>query len=190
MALRDPSAYRRKHSATVALQVRPAYLHKITGNHCGTASPSGLAVNVDASTSRFRLSDERHAATYLCLCRGVSSGVADTEYQLRYTGGGKLLSPTKQPTVLYPRYHVLKSRRELHWLPIRFRIVDKLCMMMYNVHTGSSAGYVKEIQGCLIPVGYVHQPARTTNYPPFGIRFESGLLRMQALPHGSLYQIN
>ena len=43
------------------------------------------------------------------------------------------------------RDHVSKSLCELHWLPIRFRIVCKLWLMMYNVHIECSLGYIKEI---------------------------------------------
>ena len=57
--------------------------------------------------------------------------------------------------------------RDLHWLPTWFSIVYKLCLIMHNVHTGCSPGYIKEIlmpkqQGCLITAGYIHQPAPTT----------------------------
>ena len=41
--------------------------------------------------------------------------------------------------------HVTKSLSKLHWLPIRFRIMYKLCLTMYNVHTGCSLGYIKAI---------------------------------------------
>ena len=34
--------------------------------------------------------------------------------------------------------HVIKSLRQLHWLPIQFCIVYKLCLMMHNVHTRCS----------------------------------------------------
>ena len=40
---------------------------------------------------------------------------------------------------------VTKSLRELHWLPIPFRNMYNLCLMMHNVHHGCSPGYIKEI---------------------------------------------
>ena len=43
------------------------------------------------------------------------------------------------------RDHVTKSVRELHWLSIWSCIMYKLCLMMHNVHTGCSPGYIKKI---------------------------------------------
>ena len=40
---------------------------------------------------------------------------------------------------LGPCDHVTKYLHGLHWLPIRFCIMYKLCLMMHNVHTGSLA---------------------------------------------------
>ena len=92
---------------------------------------------------------------------------------------------------LGPCDHVTKSLRELHWLPIRFRIVYKLCLMMHNVHTRCSPGYIKET---LTPTAgqpnRVRQPAPTMNYPPFTTRLEGNIFRMPALPHGTVYQMN
>ena len=42
------------------------------------------------------------------------------------------------------REHVTKSLHELHWQPIRFRIMYKLCLMMHHVHARCSPGYKKE----------------------------------------------
>ena len=39
---------------------------------------------------------------------------------------------------LRPRDHVASSLRGLHWLPIRYRIIFKLCLMMHNAHVGRS----------------------------------------------------
>ena len=95
---------------------------------------------------------------------------------------------------LGPREHVINSLHKLHWLPIRFRIVYKLCLMMHNVYTGCSPGYIKETltptAGLPNTAGYVHQSAPTTNYPPSTTRLKSGPFRMPALPHGTVNQMN
>ena len=43
---------------------------------------------------------------------------------------------------LRPRDHVTSSLRELHWLPIRYRIMYKLCLTMRNAHVGRSPRYI------------------------------------------------
>jgi hypothetical protein len=37
---------------------------------------------------------------------------------------------------LGPRDHVTPSLIQLHWLPVRFRVQFKLCLLMHNIHTG------------------------------------------------------
>ena len=39
---------------------------------------------------------------------------------------------------LRPRGHVTSSVRELHWLPMRYRIIYKLCLIIHNAHVGRS----------------------------------------------------
>ena len=43
---------------------------------------------------------------------------------------------------LRPRDHVTSFLRELHWLPIRYRIIYKLCLTMHNAHVGRSPRYI------------------------------------------------
>ena len=45
---------------------------------------------------------------------------------------------------LRPRDKVDASLRELHWLPIRYRIIYQLCLMMHDAHVGHSPRYVNE----------------------------------------------
>ena len=40
------------------------------------------------------------------------------------------------------RDHVTSSLCELHWLPIKCRIIFKLCLMMHNAHVGRSPRYI------------------------------------------------
>ena len=46
---------------------------------------------------------------------------------------------------LRPRDKVDAWLRELHWLPIRYRTIYKLCLMMHNAHVGRSSRYVNEM---------------------------------------------
>ena len=46
---------------------------------------------------------------------------------------------------LGPRDHITAARRELLWLPIKFRITYKLCILMHMVHIGSCPSYLSEM---------------------------------------------
>ena len=46
---------------------------------------------------------------------------------------------------LTKRDSVLPAMMELHWLPIRFRITFKLCVLMHGVHYGSGPKYLTEM---------------------------------------------
>ena len=43
---------------------------------------------------------------------------------------------------LRPRDHVTSSLSKLHWLPIRYRIIFKLCLMTHNAHDSRSSRYI------------------------------------------------
>ena len=46
---------------------------------------------------------------------------------------------------LGPRDHITPSLRQLHWLPIPARITFKICLLMYNVYTGSCPSYMSSL---------------------------------------------
>ena len=46
---------------------------------------------------------------------------------------------------LAKRDSVLPVMMELHWLPLRFRITFKLCVLMHSVHYGSGPKYLAEM---------------------------------------------
>jgi len=48
---------------------------------------------------------------------------------------------------LRPRHHVTSALRDLHchWLPIRHRVTYKLCVLMHQVHIGSSPSYLSDL---------------------------------------------
>lgn len=43
---------------------------------------------------------------------------------------------------LGPRDHVSPSLIQLYWLPIRYRVQFKLCLLMHNIHSGSAPAYL------------------------------------------------
>ena len=51
-------------------------------------------------------------------------------------------APVRLVSGLRPRDHVTLSPCELHWLPIRYRIMYKLCSTMHNAHVGRSPRYI------------------------------------------------
>jgi len=45
---------------------------------------------------------------------------------------------------LSPQDHVSQALVDLHWLPICYRIQNKLALMMYMTHTGQTTSYIKD----------------------------------------------
>ena len=43
------------------------------------------------------------------------------------------------------RDHTTEARRNLHWLPIKYRVICKLCILMRMVHIGCGPGYISEL---------------------------------------------
>ena len=41
--------------------------------------------------------------------------------------------------------HITEARRNLHWLPIKYRVIYKLCILMHMVHIGCDSGYISEL---------------------------------------------
>ena len=46
---------------------------------------------------------------------------------------------------LGPRDHVTEQMKKLHWLPIKYRINFKLCLMMHTAVTGQCPQYIRDI---------------------------------------------
>ena len=46
---------------------------------------------------------------------------------------------------LGPCDHITPALRELHWLPIKHRVIYKLCLLMRAVHVGRCPGYIADI---------------------------------------------
>ena len=46
---------------------------------------------------------------------------------------------------LKPRDHITPALRQLHWLPIKARIIYKICFMMFNINSGSSPRYMSSL---------------------------------------------
>ena len=41
--------------------------------------------------------------------------------------------------------HVTSALKQLHWLPVRWRIQYKLCLLMFHIHIGQSPQYMTEL---------------------------------------------
>ena len=43
------------------------------------------------------------------------------------------------------REHITPARQSLHWLPVKFRITFKLCVLMHLVHIGRAPAYLSDM---------------------------------------------
>ena len=68
---------------------------------------------------------------------------------------------------LRPRDIVGALLGELHWLPIRYRIIYKLCLMMHNAHVGRSPRCVNEML-----TATAHMPKRNRLRSSASTRYE------------------
>ena len=73
---------------------------------------------------------------------------------------------------LKPREKVGALLRELHCLPIRYRIIYKLCLMMHNSHVGRSSRYVNEML-----TATAHMPNRNRLRSSASTKYEMPALR-------------
>ena len=56
-----------------------------------------------------------------------------------------LHSATRLAKGLKPRDHMTSALPHLHWLPIKARITYKICLMMFNINSGSSSRYMPSL---------------------------------------------
>jgi len=77
---------------------------------------------------------------------------------------------------LRPRDHVTSALRDLHWLPIRHHVTYKLCVLMHQVHMGSSPSYLSDLVTATanIQLRKRLRSADTNRYEPFTIRLKFG----------------
>ena len=45
---------------------------------------------------------------------------------------------------LRPRDHVTSAMRDLHWLPVKYRITYKLCLFIHRIHNGKAPPYLTD----------------------------------------------
>ena len=77
---------------------------------------------------------------------------------------------------LGPKDHVTQGLHQLHWLPIRYRITFKLCVLMYTAHCGSSPTYITDMI-CSRQLSTLRQGLRsaaTSNYVEPRLRTKFG----------------
>ena len=77
---------------------------------------------------------------------------------------------------LRPRDHVTSALQDLHWLPIRHRVTYRLCVLMHQVHIGSSPSYLSDF---VTATANIQLPKRlrsadTNHYEPFTTRLKFG----------------
>lgn len=77
---------------------------------------------------------------------------------------------------LGPRDHVSSALRDLHWLPIQQRIIYKLCVLMYQIHTGRSPSYMSSLVIATADISSRSglRSASTNRYEPHTTRLKFG----------------
>jgi len=75
-------------------------------------------------------------------CNSVLAGLPSTTLQPLTA---VLHSAARLVKDLGPRDHITPSMRQLHWLPIQARITFKICLLLYNIYTGSSPHYMSSL---------------------------------------------
>ena len=67
---------------------------------------------------------------------------------------------------LRPREHVGSSLQQLHWLPIRSRVLYKQCLLMYKVNRGQAPKYISDLVSTVAATATRSGlcSAKTTNY--------------------------
>ena len=43
------------------------------------------------------------------------------------------------------RDHITEAGRNLHWLPIKYRVIYKMCILMHMAQIGCDTGYISEL---------------------------------------------
>jgi len=77
---------------------------------------------------------------------------------------------------LGPWDHVSSALRDLHWLPIQQRIIYKLCVLMYQIHTGRSPSYMSSLVIATADISSRAglRSASTNRYEPHTTRLKFG----------------
>jgi len=76
-------------------------------------------------------------------CNVVLTGLLESTIRLLQrvqNATARLIIDAKQP-----RNHITPVLTRLHWLPIKLRIVYKLCLMMHLIHTSQRPAYMTEL---------------------------------------------
>ena len=68
---------------------------------------------------------------------------------------------------LGPRDHVTEQMKKLHWLPIKYRINFKLCLMMHDVVTDQCSQYIRDIVHPLSTLPGRNRPRAAANWFEF-----------------------
>ena len=87
---------------------------------------------------RWILGNQRNMQTRHCICYESPRLLQSTIVPLQRVQNAAVRLVSR----LRPRDHITSALRELHWLPIRYRMIYKLCLTMHNAHVGRSLRYI------------------------------------------------
>ena len=86
--------------------------------------------------------DQALIISRLDYCNSVLVNLSDSTL---YSYTTILHSAARLARGLKPRDHITPALRQLHWLPIKARITYKICLMMFNLNSGSSLRYMSSL---------------------------------------------
>ena len=75
---------------------------------------------------------------------------------------------------LGPRVHMSSALRDLHWLPVNFRIMYKRCLMLHAAHTHRCPEYISRLVTSTVSI-----PSRPRLRSATGNRYEAPKTRLQ-----------
>ena len=108
--------------------------------YCHVKALRHIRKNVDYSTANTIACS--FVASRLDYCNSVLAGMSDYNVQRLQRVQNSVAKIVK---MYQNRANAIKTLRELHWLPIPYRIDYKICVMTYKILTSNQPGYLRSL---------------------------------------------
>ena len=77
-------------------------------------------------------------------CNSILINLPDTTLHTPLSSSAARLIKSLKPRQ-WPRDQITSALRQLHWLPIKARISFKICVLVFNIHSGSCPRYMSSL---------------------------------------------